>query len=429
MEPVQIIELGSLVVLILLSGFFSGSETAFMSLNRVKIREKKLKGDKSAKRVDQLLSKPGKLLTTILVGNNLVNIASSAIATTLALEFFGEKGPWIATISMTVLVLIFGEITPKTYANQDSEKLASFSATYLIWLSKIFNPLIKVLIAFTNRLIKIVGGDPDKQKPFVTEDEIIRFVTVGEREGVIEEKEKEMIHSVFEFDDTLAREVMVPRIDIISMSINTPLDVAVDLVMEKGHSRIPVFRNTIDNIVGILYAKDLLCFIKKDFKDESIGNIMRKAYYVPESKKIDELLSEMKTKKIHMAIVLDEYGGTAGIVTIEDLIEEIVGDIKDEYDIEDVEYRFLNEKELIVDARVTIDELDDLIGRTLPANDYDTLGGMVLSYLGHVPEVDESIILNDLKITVEEMAGNRILKLRIKIQSPDQVVEAKEDQD
>ncbi|AZR73152.1 hemolysin [Anoxybacter fermentans] len=415
MKPIQFVELGFLGIFILLSGFFSGSETALMSLNKVKVRHDMLRGDERAAKVDKLIKSPVKLLTTILIGNNLVNIAGSALATTLALELFGIRGPWIATFGMTILVLVFGEITPKTFANQNSERVAYWSAPYLLFVSMFFNPLVNILIKITNITIRLLGGDPNKKQPFITEDEIIRFVNVGEKEGVIEEEEREMIHSIFEFDDTLVREVMVPRIDIIGVEENTPLAEAVDLIITKGHSRIPVFRKTIDNIVGVLYAKDLLKFVKEEFGNVTIKDLMRTAYFVPESKKVNQLLSELRNKRIHMAIVLDEYGGTAGIVTIEDLIEEIVGDIQDEYDVEDVDYHFISEKELVVDARMSVDELNDLLNLSLPAEDYDTLGGLVLSILGHVPVPGEVLEYDKLKITVKEMVGHRILKLHINI--------------
>lgn len=415
MTLLQIVQLILLVVFIICSGFFSGAESALMSVSKVKIRHAVQEGDDRAQTVDLLLKSPSKLLTTILVGNNVVNIAGSALATTLALEFFGASGPWIATAGMTFIILIFGEIAPKTYATQNAEKMAYWSSPLLLLLSTIFKPLVKMLVKITNMVIKIAGGDPHKQQPFITEDEIIRFVNVGEEEGVIEEGEKEMIHSIFEFNDTVVREIMVPRIDIVAAEENTPLPEVVDLIVQNGHSRIPVFDETIDYIIGILYAKDLLEFVKEGFGDKTIHDLMRRAYYVPESKKVNQLLSELRYEKVHMAIVLDEYGGTAGIVTIEDLIEEIVGDIQDEYDFEDVDYSFLNEKELIVDAGMPVDELNDLLNISLPEEDYDTVGGVVLSILGHVPVSGEVLQYDHVKMTIQEMAGHRIKKLHIQL--------------
>lgn len=415
MELIQILELALLVIFILFSGFFSGAESALMSVSKVKIRHAMQEGDERATRVDLLLKNPSKLLTTILVGNNVVNIAGSAIATTLALKLFGAHGPWIATAVMTFVVLIFGEIAPKTFATQNAEKIAYFASPFLLFLSSIFKPLIKILVRITNLVIKVAGGDPHQQQPFITEDEIIRFVNVGEEEGVIEVGEKEMIHSIFEFDDTVVREIMVPRIDIVATEVDTTLAEAVELIIENGHSRIPVYSETIDNIVGILYAKDLLRFIQVGFGEMTIAGLMRRAYYVPESKKVNQLLSELRHEKVHMAIVLDEYGGTAGIVTIEDLIEEIVGDIQDEYDFEDVDYNFITERELIVDAGMPIDELNDLVNLSLPEEDYDTVGGVLLSILGHVPVPGETLEYDAARFTIKEMAGHRILKIHLTI--------------
>lgn len=413
MEFVQIIQLVFLLLLVLLSGFFSGSETALMSVSKVKVRHDAQKGLERAKSVDILLKAPSKFLTTILVGNNVVNIAGSALATTLALELFGSNGPWIATTVMTLLILVFGEITPKTYATQNSEKVSYASAPYLLLLSKIFKPLVKVLITITNWGIKLLGGDPDQKKPFITEAEIIRSVNVGKEEGVIEEEEREMIHSIFAFDDTIVREVMIPRIDIFALEVDTSLEAVWDLIIENGHSRIPIYRESIDNIIGLLYAKDLLNFIFQRSNDLTIGELLRPAYFVPESKKVNQLLREMKRAKVHMAIVLDEYGGTAGIVTIEDLLEEIVGDIQDEYDFEEVNYDYLNEKELIVDARMPVDELNDLLNIKLPEDEYDTLGGLVLNFLGHVPVEGEELQHDLIKIIIKEMCNHRIIKLHV----------------
>lgn len=418
MNLIQTLELVLMGIFIVLSAFFSASESALMSVSKVKIRHAMQEGDERARTVDLLLKNPSKLLTTILVGNNVVNIAGSALATTLALHLWGAQGPLISTVVMTFVVLIFGEIAPKTFATQNAEKIAYFSSPYLVFLSVVIKPLIKILVRITNVIVKIAGGDPNQERPFVTEDEIIRFVNVGEEEGVIEEGEKEMIHSIFEFDDTVVREIMVPRIDIVSVEVDTPLSEVVNVVIKHGHSRIPVYSETIDNIVGILYAKDLLQFIHTDFGNLTIEQLMRRAYYVPESKKVNQLLSEFRNEKVHMAILLDEYGGTAGIVTIEDLIEEIVGDIQDEYDVEDVDYSFISNTELVVDAGMPIDEFNDLLNVSLPEEDYDTVGGVVLSILGHVPISGEQLEHDNLVFTIQQMAGHRILKIHVTLPNP-----------
>lgn len=409
------LELGLLVIFVFLAAFFSGSESALMSVNKVKIRHAAQEGNERAKSVDHLLRNISKLLTTVLVGNTVVNIAGSALATTVALKIMGPHGPFYATIIMTLAILIFGEIAPKTYATQNSERVSYMCAPYLRFLTTTLSPLIKVLVKITHVIVKILGSDPQKTQPFITEDEIIRFVNVGEEEGVIEEEEKEMINSIFEFDDTVVREIMQPRIDIIAVDEEDPLPDVVEVIIENGHSRIPVYKETIDNIIGILYAKDLLKFIKEGFNNITIHDLLRRAYYVPESKKVNQLLSELRHEKVHMAVVLDEYGGTAGIVTIEDLIEEIIGDIQDEYDFEELDYNFLNDTELIVDAGMPVDEMNDLLDVSLPVDDYDTLGGLTLNILGHVPVVGESFKYENMTFTIKEMSGHRIIKIHIKI--------------
>lgn len=418
MDLFQTLELALLVIFIMLSAFFSASESALMSVSKVKIRHAVQEGDDRARTVDLLLKNPSKLLTTILVGNNVVNIASSALATTLALHIWGPQGALISTVVMTFAVLIFGEIAPKTFATQNAERIAYFSSPYLLFLSAVIKPLIRVLVKITNLLVRLAGGDPHQERPFVTEDEIIRFVNVGEEEGVIEEGEKEMIHSIFEFDDTVVREIMVPRIDIVAVEVDIPLREAVELIIEHGHSRIPVYNGTIDNIIGILYAKDLLQFVHTDYGELTVSKLLRRAYYVPENKKVNQLLSELRKERVHMAILLDEYGGTAGIVTIEDLIEEIVGDIQDEYDVEDADYSFISNAELIIDAGMPIDEFNDLLNVSLPEEDYDTVGGVVLSILGHLPVPGEQLEYDHLILTIQEMTGHRILKIHVALLNP-----------
>lgn len=414
MDLLEILHLAFLVVLLMFSAFFSGSETALMVSNRVKIKELSQEGNKKARTAEGLLKYPERLLTTILVGNNLVNIAASSIATSLAITFFGGKGVGIATGVMTVLVLIFGEIIPKSFSAQKPEKVAIQVSPYIKTLEIILTPVIKIFVWLTRKVNALGGVQPGAQKPYVTEEEILRYIHVGEREGIIERKEKEMINSIFEFGDTMVKEVMVPRIDIVAVEVNTPLSVLLNLFREKGHSRIPVYRETIDNIIGMVYAKDLLNFMGEGLENRvEIKEIMREPYYVPETKRVDQLLSELQKERVHMAIVLDEYGGTAGIVTIEDLIEEIVGEIQDEYDKEEREIEFLNEGEIIVDGRVDIDELNDLLEISLPAEDYETISGFILSRLGYLPEEGEELQFDDLRLRVDRVENHRIMKIRL----------------
>ncbi|MGM0471617.1 MAG: hemolysin family protein [Bacillota bacterium] len=410
----QVMDLLLLGLLFILSGFFSGSETALMSVNRVKIRHLAQEGDSKAQVVDRLLDQPNKLLTTILVGNNLVNVAASSIATALAIEIFGSKGVGIATGGVTLFILVFGEITPKSFATQNSELASKWVAKYIRIFSYLLYPFIKVLTLITNFMIRALGGRPQQSEPFVTEEEIKKFVHVGEQEGVIESDEKEMINSIFDFDDTIVKEIMMPRIDMVCVEMNTSMEDLIEIIVDFGYSRIPVYNETVDNIIGIVYAKDLLTFLGCG-EETSLKKIMRPAYYVPETKEIDVLLTELRKERIHMAVVLDEYGGTAGLVTIEDLLEEIVGDIQDEYDEEENWVEVISESEIIVDARIDIDEVNDILDIDLPEEDYETVGGLVLSILGSVPQEGEVLEFENLKFIIESVIQRRISKVKIKL--------------
>jgi len=401
----------SFVFLLVLSGFFSGSETALMSVNKVEIRHLAQEGNKKAKIVDGLLRKPDNLLTTILVGNNLVNVAASAIATKVATNVFNNFGVGISTGVVTLLLLIFGEITPKSLATRRAKQFSMNVARPIELCYYLFFPLVKGL----SFLVQVVNKDEHSlgTKPFISEDKIRRFLAVGVREGVIETDERQMINSIFEFDDITVKELMIPRIDMVCVDIDDPLEKLRDIVIDRGLSRIPVYNGTIDNIVGIVYAKDLLPLLKEDKSDITIQKIMRPAYYVPESKKIDNLFSELKKEKIHMAIILDEYGGTEGLVTIEDLLEEIVGDIQDEYDEEEKLIKETTNNKIIVDGRVDIDEINYELGISLPEEDYETISGFVLSMLGYVPEEGEKVEFSNLEIIVTEISQRRISKVEI----------------
>ncbi|MGM0602328.1 MAG: hemolysin family protein [Bacillota bacterium] len=408
----MVLELLILAALLFFSAFFSGSETAFMAVNRIKIKERVQRGDDKASRVDKLLNNQTKLLTTILIGNNLVNIAASSIATALAIRLFGNKGIGIATGAVTLLILVFGEITPKALGNNKSVKYTETAAPFLFYMGKLLAPFIYL---FT-KIVKIFVGDKDLiSSAFLSEEEIRRFVEVSHREGIIKETEQEMIQSVFEFDDTLVKEIMIPRTDMVCIEKSAGLEELIGLAVEKGHSRIPVFEESIDNIIGLIYIKDLLELLLEKEKEVSIEDFVKPIYFIPEGKPINQLLSEMKKRKEHMAVVIDEYGGTAGLITIEDLLEEIVGDIQDEFDLEPKYIEILSDKELMLDGRVDIDELNELLHNPLPVSeDYETISGLILYYLNRLPEAGDRIDLDELEVIVEDVLDNRIRKIRLK---------------
>lgn len=419
MSSYEIYLRGALVLFLLIfSAIFSSSETALTSITVARIRQVKEKDEVGANILKKIKKKMNMMLATILIGNNLVNIAATAILTELTLEIFGEGNTTlIATAIMTVLILVFGEITPKTYAAQNPDRIALKVATPLLFLSKIFRPVLVVLTTITNLLIRLSGGKVTHNSPFITEEEIRSIVNAGEEEGVIKHQEKEMIESIFDIDDTEVTEVMVPRIDVIAIEQNETLRDALDLIITYGHSRIPVYKDTIDNIVGIIYAKDMLPFASfkgEPYNNKIITNLIRPAYYVPETKKVSQLLKELQQKKTHMAIVLDEYGGTEGIVTIEDILEEIVGDILDEYDNELDLIDKISENNYVVKAEVSLEEINEIFNTDLPEEDFDSLGGYIFGTLDRVPIQGDVVKYANLTMTVQKMQNRRIKQIEIK---------------
>jgi putative hemolysin len=412
-SEIHVIQLLILGVLLLLSAFFSASETAIFSANKVKIRHLVEEGNKKAALTRRLMEQPGKLISTILIGNNVVNIGATALATSVAISLLGATGAGIATGIMSVLILLFGEITPKTLVSMHPEAFAMRVSGILNGLGKLLSPIIYVFNAFTNYLVRLING-PDKENHLITEEELRMLVNVGEEEGFIDEDEREMIDSIFEFDDTLVREVMIPRIDIVAVNVTEPLDNVVRLIIKAGHSRIPVFDETVDNIIGLVYAKDILqVFVEPRPEGSSLRDLMRPAYYVPESKKVRDLFAELRREKVHMAIVLDEYGGTAGLVTIEDVIEEIVGDIQDEYDQEEKEIERQSDGSYVVDARTPINEINELLELTLPEDEFETINGWVFHNLGTLPEQGQELDMGELHVKIEKVSGHRIEKLHL----------------
>lgn len=407
-------ELILLLVLLVLSSFFSAAETALMSLSKIRIRHLVEENVKGAKLVQKLLDDPNKLLGSILIGNNVVNIGASALATAVASNLIGgEFGVAVATGVMTVLVLIFGEITPKSLAKQNSEKVSLMVSKPINTVVSILKPFVWVFAIISGIFIKILGGNVNKNQPFITEEELKTMVGVSEEEGVLEVEEKEMIFNVFEFGDLYVKDVMVQRVDIIAIDTNSDYETVKRVIKEEQFSRIPVYNETIDDIVGILNVKDLV-FIE-DIKEEfDVKKYMREPHYTFEFKKITELLNEMKKTRSHMVVVLDEYGGTVGIVTLEDIVEEIVGDIEDEYDDDsDKDIEVIKEDEYVVDGSARLDDLNDLIGVNMESEDFDSIGGFIIGILGRLPEENEKIEYESMKFIVEDMDKNRIKKVRI----------------
>ncbi|MGL4849916.1 MAG: HlyC/CorC family transporter [Clostridium sp.] len=403
-----------LVVLLILSGFFSMSETALMSLSKIRIRHMVEEGVKGAKLVERLTEDPNKLLGAILIGNNIVNIGASSIATSLAVKVFNGSDAAIAisTGVMTVLVLIFGEITPKTIAKQKSEKVSLKVSKPIRFCVGVFRPFVAIFTAVSSVFIRLFGGDPKASEPFITEEELKTMVGVSEEEGVLEDVEKEMIFNVFDFADLQVKDVMMQRVDITALDINDDYNEVIRVIKEDQFSRIPVYEDTIDNIIGVLNVKDLILAEERN-ENFSLKTYVRDAFFTFEFKKIIELFNEMKKTRNHMAIVLDEYGGTVGIVTIEDLIEEIVGEIEDEYDKENDMIEVVKEDEYIVDGSSRLDDVSELIGVNMESEEFDSVGGLIIGALGRIPEEKEEVVIDRIKFIVEELDKNRVKKVRI----------------
>jgi putative hemolysin len=409
-----------LVVSLFLCATASAAETALTSISRIKLRNLVEEGDVQAAEIENLLTNPNVFLSTILVVNSVAVIVASSMATVLALRFSGTWGELISTVLISLIVLIFCEITPKTAAVQNPIRWARVLVRPVRDAAWLLRPIVLSLGAITNFFVRLLGGQMKHRGPFVTEEELRLLVSVGEEEGVLEEEETEMIHSIFEFADTTVREVMIPRIDMVTLEADATVDEAVDLALQAGFSRIPVYKESIDDIIGVLYTKDMLKQLREDHNTLSIKDLVRPAYFVPETKRLDDLLREMQQRRVHMVIVVDEYGSVAGLVTIEDLVEEIVGDIRDEYDHEENLYEQISENEYIFDAKINIDEFNELMDTHLDDTGYETLGGFLYAQLDKIPVVGDTIKFNDLTFTVQTTRGRRITQVRVVRDQKDQ---------
>ena len=368
---------------------------------------------KNADKVNGLLEKPSRLLASILVGNNLVNTAASSILTALVAKYVaGGTGILVATISMTIMILIFGEITPKNIAANNSEGVSLKLAGPLRLVIAILAPIATATMFIINGVLRLFGVKADNAQPFITQEELKTMVTVSHEEGVLEGGEKKMIDAVFEFGDAQAKDAMTPRTDMIAIEDDYTLEQVLEAFREDQFSRMPVYRETPDDIIGVLYVKDLLLAGVSE-ENFNLEELMREPYYTYEFKRIGDLFEDMRNKQIPIAIVLDEYGGTAGIITMEDLVEEIVGDIADEYDIQETEIEVVKEDEYIVDGGARIDLVNEMIGTRIESEDFDSIGGFILGELGGLPEVGEVLEVDGVTFKVEEVDKNRIEELRI----------------
>ena len=414
MDSGDAIQLIVLLLLVLLSAFFSSAETAMTTVNKIRIMSLADEGNKKAKTLLKIIENPGKLLSTILIGNNIVNLSASSLATTWTTRVLGNAFIGVATGVLTLLILLFGEITPKTMATLQSEKISLTYAPVIYPLTRLLTPVIFLVNQFSMGFLFLLHMDPKANNNQMTEEELRTIVDVSKENGVIESEEHEMINNLFDFGDAQAKEVMIPRPDMTFANVNNTYDELIDIFQEDKFTRLPVYEDTTDNVIGILNMKDLL--LCKDKAHFSVRDIMREPYFTFEHKNTAELFIEMRKSSISLAIVLDEYGATAGLITLEDLLEEIVGEIRDEYDTDEEDPILpLNDREFIVSGSTNLQDLCDELDLNFSSEDYDTIGGYLLGLLDHLPEKNEIIITDDnVLLRVEQMDKNRIEKVYIK---------------
>ena len=400
------------IICILLSAFFSSSEVALISITKARVRTLVNDNKPGAIALATLKENPDHFLITILIGNNIVNIAAAAIATAIAISVFGSIGVGIATGLVVIVILVFGEIGPKIYASRAPDTFPRTVAPVILFLSRLLSPVIWVV----ERVSPSLGLGRDAAEPAVTEEEIKEWIDVGKEEGTIEQDEKEMLYSVLEFGDTTAREIMTPRVDVILMEDTSGIGEAIRIFNETGFSRIPIYHEQIDNITGVLNVKDVFSAMVSKRKDISIKEIMYDPTFVPETKKIDDLLKELQVHRVQIAIVIDEYSSFVGIVTVEDILEELVGEIMDEYDKEEPEVQTISEGVYVLDAQMWVDDVNDELGVGLPLDEsYETVGGLLIDRLGHIPQhPGEKVEIEAGRITlvVMQMHGRRIVKIK-----------------
>ncbi len=422
MDPSVVIQIIALFVLIILSAFFSSAETAFVSVNLMRMRSLADDGNRKAKKVLKITSDSSRMLSAVLIGNNLVNISASALATTVSLALWGNTAVSVATAVLTLIVLIFGEISPKTVATTYADKMAPAYSGVIWFLMVVLTPVIFVVNKLAKGFLFLLGFNPDRHKASITEDELRTIVNVSREEGVIENDEHEMISNVFDFGDSLAKDVMIPRIDMTCISITSTYDEIIDVFREFKYTRLPVYEENVDNVVGIINVKDLL--LCEDTGSFNVNDILRKPYYTFEFKKVSELMEELKKTSNNFTIVVDEYGSTVGMITLEDLLEEIVGEIRDEYDYdEEDDILQLSDTEYMISGSARLNDIDDVFELPEDADTseyYDSIGGFIVKHLERLPQEGDEVAFDNLRLVVEECDKNRIIKVHAYITKPDE---------
>ena len=416
MDSSDAIQIAALFFLLLLSAFFSSAETSLTTVNKIRIQSLSEQGNRNAKILEKVISDSSKMLSTILIGNNIVNISASSLATTITMRLFGNAFVSLSTGLLTLLVLIFGEITPKTMATIHSEKIALSYARIIYALMVLFTPLVFIVQHLSFLMLRLLRVDPNAKGSSMTEHELRTIVNVSQEDGVIESEEKQMIYNVFDFGDSVAKDIMIPRIDMTFVDINCTYSELMEIYRDVKYTRFPVFEDNTDNVVGTINVKDLLLLSQEEMEQFSIRSILREPYFTYEHKSTADLLLEMRESSYNFAIVLDEYGATAGLVTTEDLLEEIVGEIRDEYDEgEDEEIRVIvPEKEYIVDGSSKLDDISEALNIELESEDYDSIGGYIIEHLDSLPAQGQGITLeNGIRLVADVVKKKRIEQVHI----------------
>jgi len=407
-----------IVICLIFIALLSSSEVAFISVNRIRLRHLIEKGSSSAKVVQKIRDQHDRLFSAVILSGNLFTILATSIGTAIAIDYVGaDKGIIIATIVMTILTVVFGELTPKTFAVTYAEGISLLLARPMELYIKIVSPFVWIFNKVSNSIIRLFGGNIKPARVFLTEEELKSMINLGEEEGALEKEEKEMLHNVFAFGDKRVSEAMVPRTEIVAALEDALISDALSLVSEKGYSRYPVIKENVDNIIGVLYVKDILRKMSKEevSPDMPIKAFIRDAYYIPESKMVTSLLDEMQKNKFQIAIVLDEHGGTAGLITLEDIIEEIVGGLQDEFEAmeSEKEVEVVDERTFVVSGSTGIDEINELVSIELSAEEYHTIGGFLFGLFGRLPKVGEQLRYHGLRFLILEMNGKKIEKIKI----------------
>lgn len=420
METSDVAQLIIIIVLIFLSGFFSSAETAFSTLNRVRMRNLEEEGSKKAARVNKILESYSKMLSAILIGNNIVNLTASSLTTAFVIGVCGNAYIGIGTGILTIVVLLGGEIIPKTWANLNSEKLALAYSSIIYALMKVMTPVIFIVDLLSNGILKLLHVDPNKKMDTITESELKTYVDVSHEDGQIESDEREMIYNIFEFSDTCVKDIMIPRTNMVTVNADESVNDLIKVFHESMYTRIPVYQEDKDSMIGFVNIKDLFIARISGQKNITLKSLLREAYYTYEYKKNADLLLEMREKSMNVAFVLNEYGSTVGMVTLEDLLEELVGEIRDEYDEDEKELiQKIDDRTYLIEGSMNLSDINDSIGTSLNSDDYDSIGGIIIGQLDRLPEDNESVVLADgTTLQVKGIDQNRILHVLLTLPEP-----------